>query len=213
MTEVLESQLLSPGVRQLDEPLVQRSHGNGDLTPSLPHLEQLVSVSHRCEAPLHRWKVEALLLAVRTELPLTVEALHLGHDFRQLLLQRRVRRRHRGERRLQANQLSRQVFGQVQVVESRRFGRQLGRGGHQCRVGGSRHRVGVVGDEVVLDPRRSPGLHPKLEETLFGMLHERPRVVDSGARRRRAPNEHDRHRADAHPSGVISRLHSRVPGL
>ena len=166
--QIVKAQFARAGVRQLDEPLVERPDRQCRLAPAQPHVQQFVGVAHGCKPPLHRGQVEALVAARRAVFAAAVDRLHLGDDAGELALQVRIGWGDGRQRRFEQVQFACKIRREVERIEARSLGDQFRRRSHQPGARGGRQRVRIVGDVRAAHPVCTAGGSPVLQQPGFG---------------------------------------------
>src|SRR5579871_6099072 len=195
---ILEAEVARADVGQIHHLRVALAHRRRNGMPAFPRRENLVWITAARHGPfeiVQRQAFSAGRVSVGsggTILAFAVIAIESHGNLGEPGLRRGILRRGQRQRQFQQKKLARVDGRKLESIEARGFQRQIGgRGKHfLLRVGGN--ALGVVGDEVFLDPARALRFVAELEELLFGLDDELVRL-GHGGRLRHQRHGHGQH--------------------
>ena len=167
------------GVRDVDHARVVRRHRLRDLAPFGPHLLELCRIAH--VPHLHFELIERRRHAIEVDAALRVGGRETRRDLRELGGRAVALRRRQDEPEPQLVELAARFGIDVDVGEARRCIRKTHVRFDALGASLLQQTLGVVGDEVVIDPRHAPELLAARRDLSFRARHELARCV----RRRR----------------------------
>src|SRR5262249_28823062 len=119
-----------------------------------------------------RWGLAVLALAVR--------AIHPGGDLGEFFSFRIIVRGGRGQRELQQCELPRQLRRHFELVKAASLKRKLRDHGSKFFLGLGGEDLGVVGDEVLLNPTGAAGAYAQILQLVLSFFHENLSLGDRG---------------------------------